>query len=146
MLAEHQSAYLFKVPEEMTTTPCDFFGYTRDGRAILIEAKEVSSRSSLPIGNKPGLTPHQWNALCDANRANCISLICWVYKSTLATIDCDMAIELSRGRRSIPWDGIPFQFKHAAPTKADCLRILEPYITVRGSARIVQQGAGQAGT
>ena len=145
MLAEKQTAYLFKVPEEMTTTPCDFFGYTRYGRAILIECKEVQ-RASLPICDSPGLAPHQWNALCDAGRANCISLICWMRNNTLATIDIEMARELSRDRKSIPWDRIPVNFLHAAPTMMNCLSLLEPYISVRESSRIVRQGAGRAGT
>lgn len=129
ILAEHQIAYLFKVPEEMTATPCDFFGFTRTGRAILIEAKEVSSRPSLPIGMKPGLLPHQWNALSDAGRAGCIALICWLHKGVLATIDIDMARELSRGRRSIPWSKIPEKFLHQHPSESRCLEILEPYLT-----------------
>ena len=128
VLADHQIAYLFKVPEEMATTPCDFFGYTRTGRAILIECKEMSSRPSLPIANEPGLAPHQWNALRDAGRANCIALICWVYHGTLATIDIDMAVELSRGRKSIPWGKIPERFLHFDPKPSECLTLLEPFI------------------
>ena len=126
-LAEHQTAYIFKVPEEMTTTPCDFFGYTRTGRAILIEAKEVQ-RSSLPIGNSPGLATHQWNALCDAGRANCIALICWMREGVIATIDIDMAIELARGRRSVPWKAIPKKFLHPDSTPASCFKLLEPFV------------------
>ncbi len=134
ILAEHQIAYLFKVPEEFTTTPCDFFGYTSTGRAILIEAKEVQ-RASLPIGVKPGLLPHQWNALCDANRANCIALICWMRKGALATIDVDMAIELSKDRRSIPWKEIPKRFLHTDPRPSTCLELLEPFVRAETPAR-----------
>jgi len=127
ILAEHQVAYLFKVPEEYATTPCDFFGYTRTGRAILIECKEVA-RSALPIGAAPGLAVHQWNALSDAGRANCIALICWLHKGVLATIDIDMARELSRGRRSIPWGKIEKKFLHPDPKPSRCLEFLEPFV------------------
>ena len=127
ILAEHQIAYLFKVPEEMTTTPCDFFGYTRTGRAILIECKEVE-RESLPIGSAPGLAPHQWNALRDAGRAGCIALICWVRNGVLATIDIDMAIAFSRDRRSIPWKKIQKRFLHPNLSHGGCLEILEPFV------------------
>lgn len=123
-------AYLFKVPEEMTTTPCDFFGYTKDGRAILLECKEVA-RASLPISCSPGLAPHQWNALRDAGRANCISLICWLRKGVLATIDIDMAVSLSQNRRSIPWKDIPERFLHEQPKASTCLGILEPFIRTK---------------
>lgn len=126
-LAEHQIAYLFKVPEEMTTTPCDFFGYTRTGRAILIECKEVQ-RPSLPIGTAPGLAPHQWNALRDAGRADCIALICWMREGILATIDIHMAAAFSRGRRSIPWKEIPERFLHPNPNPSGCLELLEPFV------------------
>ncbi len=128
MLADAQIAYLFKVPEAFTTTPCDFFGFTKDGRAILIECKEVL-RFSLPIGSAPGLAPHQWNALRDAGRANCIALICWMRHGVLATIDIDMAVELSKDRRSIPWDKIPEAFLHREPKKSKCLELLTPYVT-----------------
>lgn len=127
MLAEHQIAYLFKVPESFTPTPCDFFGYTRDGRAILIECKEVA-RLSLPVGKAPGLAPHQWNALCDAGRANCIALICWMRKGVLATIDIDMAVALSKDRASIPWRKIPKKFLHEEPKPSRCLGLLEPFV------------------
>jgi len=130
LLADHQVAYLFKVPEEMSATPVDFFGYTRIGRAILIEAKMVN-RNSLPIGKDPGLKPHQWNALRDAGRAGCISLVCWLRKDVLATIDIDMAIELSRDRRSIPWSEIPKRFLHSRPKPSSCLELLEPFVCAK---------------
>lgn len=131
VLADHQVAYLFKVPEEMSATPCDFFGYTKDGQAILIEAKEVK-RTSLAIGSPPGMRPHQWNALRDAGRAGCIALICWVNDGVLATLDIDMAFSLSIGkdRRSIAWNDIPAKFKTFEPGKSDCLHLLHPYIRV----------------
>jgi hypothetical protein len=132
VLAEHQVACLFKVPEAFTTTPCDFFGYTKDGRAILIECKEVA-RLSLPIGKSPGLAPHQFNALRDAGRANCIALVCWLRKGVLATIDIDMVVALSKDRRSIPWRKIPKRFLHEDPKPSGCLALLEPFIRAKCS-------------
>lgn len=132
MLAEHQTAYLFKVPEAMTATPVDFFGYTKDGRAILIEAKDVA-RASLPIGSSPGLASHQWNALRDAGRANCVALICWMRNGVLATIDIDMAVELSKDRASIPWKEIPKRFLHEEPKPSRCLELLEPFVRAKCS-------------
>ena len=113
MLEEHQVARIFKVPEDMVGTPCDFFGYTTAGRAIMIEAKYVGSRMSLPIGASPGLAKHQWNELQDANRANVLALIAWRYKSEVAIISMDMAIALSEGRRSIPWRNIHDRYKRS---------------------------------
>jgi len=129
-LADWQTAFIFKVPEEWKTTPCDFFGHTAEGRAILIEAKEVS-RPSLPIGCEPGLAPHQWNALCDANRANCIALICWARNGVCATLSMDMAIALSEGRRSIPWNRIKEKFLHPLTGERATLEILEPFVAVK---------------
>lgn len=108
-LADYQVARFFKVPEEMSQTPCDFFGYTVHGRAILIEAKEVN-RTALPIGNDPGLQPHQWNELGDANRAGALALICWARGGVCATITYDIAAFLSKDRRSIPWEKIEGKF------------------------------------
>ena len=109
-LAEHQVARLFKVPEDMVGTPCDFFGYTASGRAILLEAKMVK-RTSLPINVKPGLLPHQWNELLDANRANALALIAWANGGEVAIISTDQAVFFSMGRKSIPWDMIPDDYK-----------------------------------
>lgn len=120
-LAEMQIARLFKVPEEMQQTPVDFFGYTSYGRGILVEAKMVD-RPALPIGNDPGLSVHQWNELEDANRAGCIALICWARHDICKTISMDMAIELSRGRRSIPWAAIDDDYaRELKPSKAHVL-------------------------
>lgn len=129
VLADHQVARIFKVPEELTGTPCDFFGYTKIGRAILIEAKQVR-RTSLPIGNKPGLTPFQWNALCEAHRADCIALICWAQGNMCATIGMDVAIELTQDRVSIPWKKISRRFIHPMEGSHAPLRVLEPWIHV----------------
>lgn len=126
-LADWQVARIFKVPEEMVWTPVDFFGYTKSGRAILIEAKMVS-RPSLAIGRSPGLLPHQWAELCDANRANCLALICWAHRGEVATITVDMAIELSKGRKSVSWFAIPERY--VRPLRGDHLRLLEPWLEV----------------
>ncbi len=108
-----QVARIFKVPEELQQTPCDFFGYTASGRAILIEAKMVSSRVALPINGSPGLAKHQWNELGDANRANAIALIAWARKDKVAVISYDQAHAYSEKilRKSIPWGSIPNDYK-----------------------------------
>lgn len=128
-LAEWQVCRLYKIPEEFVMTPCDFFGYTPGGRAIMIEAKMVE-RPSLPLGAAPGLLPHQWTALREANRANCLALIAWQRKGSIAVIDVDMAIELSENRKSVPWGRIQQQFKHSAADSRAAVTILEPYLCV----------------
>lgn len=127
-LADYQAARLFKVPESWVATPCDFFGYTADGRAILIEAKMVT-RTSLPISCAPGLKVHQWNALLEANRANCLALICWAQRGTCATITVDMAAELSRGRRSIKWTQIDERYHHSMGGAHAHFTLLEPWLS-----------------
>jgi hypothetical protein len=128
-LADHQVCRFFKVPEEMTATPCDFFGYTSCGRAILIEAKMVQ-RTSLPIGNIPGLSKHQWNELRDANKAGAHALIVWAQGDRSACIPMDMAIQMTMDRKSIPWKGIP-KHLHRPLRGADAhLHLLEPWISI----------------
>jgi hypothetical protein len=132
-LADHQICKFFKIPEEMTQTPCDFIGYTVSGRAILIEAKMVT-RTSLPINDKSnGLSIHQWNELLDANRAGALALISWANAGVCATITMDMAIELTRGRKSIPWQKIEKKY-HRPLSGPDChLRLLEPWLRISDS-------------
>lgn len=129
MLEEHQVARIFKVPEDMVGTPCDFFGYTTAGRAIMIEAKFVSSRSALPIGESPGLAKHQWNELGDANRANVLALIAWRHKKEVAIISMDMAIALSDRRRSIPWRQISDRYKHS-PQPSNWRALFRNFLTI----------------
>ena len=125
-LAEYEVARIYKIPEEFHTTPCDFMGFTAGGRAILIEAKQVQ-RMSLPIGTSNGLQVHQWNALEEASRANCISLICWANGDEVATIDFDQAATYSEGRKSIPWRAIPERYIHEL--YGDPFRLLEPWLS-----------------
>lgn len=125
-LADHQIARFFKVPEEMAQTPCDFFGYTACGRAILIEAKMVNA-TSLKVAGEPGLSAHQWNELDDANRAGALALICWSRGDVVKTFGMDMAKALSAGRRSIPWAAIPDHL--ARPLSVpERLRILDHWL------------------
>jgi hypothetical protein len=104
-LADYQVARFYKIPEEMQQTPCDFIGFTVAGRAILIEAKMVNA-TSLKVGGNPGLSAHQWNEMTEAHRAGCLALICWARGQVCATIPMDVASELARDRRSIPWEKI----------------------------------------
>lgn len=128
-LADHQVARFFKVPEELSQTPCDFFGYTAIGRAILIEAKMVE-RTSLPIGDSPGLQPHQWNELADANRAGALALICWARGDQCATLSFDLAEKLSQDRRSIPWHGIDPKFLRSMRGPTCHLALLDHWLQI----------------
>lgn len=117
----------------MTATPCDFFGYTSSGRAILIEAKLVN-RTSLPICSNPGLQPHQWAELLDANRAGALALICWARKDVCAAITMDMAVALSGDRRSIAWKDIPDRYLRPLSGPSCHLRLLELWLPLPSSA------------
>lgn len=98
MMSDAQVARFWKVPEEMTQTPCDFFGYDAKGRAILIEAKSVD-RPRLPVGCSPGLLTHQWNELCDAHRAGALALVVWLRIEHVMVMMVDPAFV----GKSIPW-------------------------------------------
>lgn len=104
-LYDLQVAYLFKVPEEYHQTPCDFFGHTINGRAILVECKQVNA-PSLKVGGKPGLAPHQWIALRQAHRCGAISLVVWQRGSEVVVVPYSVCEVLAEGRRSIPWSDV----------------------------------------
>lgn len=131
-LADYQVCRFYKIPEEMQQTPCDFIGFTRDGRAILIEAKLVHT-TALKISGSPGLSAHQWNELGDANRAGALTLICWARGSMCATITMDMAIALSAGRLSIPWDKIDQRFMRSMNGPQAHLRLLDQWLPLPSS-------------
>lgn len=104
-LADHQVARFFKMPEEMQQTPCDFIGYTASGRAILIEAKMVNA-PQLKIGSSPGLSVHQWNELCDAEKAGAIALVCWARGDQCVCLTPENIRVYAGGTKSIRWDDI----------------------------------------
>ena len=108
-LAAYQVARFWKFPEELQKTPCDFMGFTVTGRAILIEAKQVK-RASLPTSGNPGLRPHQYLALNEANKAGALAIVCWANGDQCATLTWDMVLELSAGRFSVPWRKIEKRF------------------------------------
>jgi hypothetical protein len=97
------AAFLFKVPEELQQTPVDFFGFTRAGRAVLIECKQVR-RTSLPVGDGTnGLQGHQWNALELAHRCGAVALLVWRRGADTLVLPFDAVLEATAARRSIPW-------------------------------------------
>jgi hypothetical protein len=102
-LYNEQVAFIFKVPEELQQTPCDFFGFTRAGRAILIECKQVN-RPNLPVGVNPGLQPHQWRALEQAHACKAVSCILWRRGEDIVALMWSFAREISSDRKSIAWD------------------------------------------
>lgn len=106
-LADKQICRFWKVPEEMRETPCDFFGYTRTGRAILIEAKMVN-RPRLPIGCSPGLSKNQWNELCDAERAGAIVIVVWERYGCINCMEPKTIRSLANGKKSVPWNKFRF--------------------------------------
>ncbi len=128
-LADLQIARFWKIPEELEKTPCDFIGHTVHGRAILIEAKKLN-KTSLPIACRPGLAPHQYVALHEANKADCISLVCWQRGNICATISFDMVIALSEGRQSVAWMDIPKQYLRAMDDDNAHLHLLDHWLPI----------------
>ena len=101
-----QIAYLFKIPEEFKQTPCDFCGHTVNGRAIMIECKQVK-RTYLPIGKDPGIAPHQWLALKQAHNCGANSLLVWRNGDETAMLTFSEIEPFKESRKSIPWAEIP---------------------------------------
>jgi penicillin-binding protein-related factor A (putative recombinase) len=101
-LYDMQIAYIFKVPEEMQQTPCDFFGFTTNGIAILIECKQVN-RNALPIGVSNGLAPHQWIHLRQAHRCGTHAFLIWRRGEETAVLPFSVCLELTEDRKSIAW-------------------------------------------
>lgn len=131
-LPDYQVARLYKIPEEMTATPCDFMGFTAWGRVIMIEAKLVA-RTSLPINAKPGLLPHQFNALHECNKAGGLALVCWARDDECAVLSFDQVLELSRDRRSIPWQKIEERFLRPMRGPTAHLTLLDHWLPLGGS-------------
>ena len=129
-LAHHQVARFWKIPEEMSQTPCDFMGFNAYGRVILIEAKQVR-RTSLPINKSPGLLPHQFGALDECNRAGGLALVCWAVGRECATLSWDQVLELSRHRRSIPWREIEERFLRPMTGANAHLTLLDAWLPIK---------------
>jgi penicillin-binding protein-related factor A (putative recombinase) len=100
-LYDQQVAFVFKVPEALQQTPCDFFGFTVSGRAILIEAKQVT-RDRLPLGTSNGLAPHQVTALQQASACGAFSIVVWQHEDMIMPLHWREVVSLSEGMKSIP--------------------------------------------
>jgi hypothetical protein len=94
----------------------------------MIEAKMVKGTSLAISDTSNGLSIHQWNELCDANRAGALALICWANRGVCATISMDVAIFLSKGRLSIPWAGIDARFCRPMRGKQSHLHLLDHWL------------------
>lgn len=105
-LYDEQLAFVFKVPEAMEQTPCDFFGFTRRGVAVLLECKQVK-RASLPTSESPGLAPHQWTALKQGAACGAIAAVVWQRGPSVTVLPFREAEALAEGRRSIAWQDRP---------------------------------------
>lgn len=128
-LADYQVAQFWKFPDEMVQTPCDFMGFTAHGRVVMIEAKLVH-RSSLPIGNSPGLAVHQFNALESCNKAGGLALVCWGRDDICATLSFDMVVEFSHGRRSVPWHKIEERFLRSMRGTDAPIKLLDQWLPI----------------
>lgn len=109
-------------------TGCDFFGYDCSARAIMVECK-MREKTSLGIGPKSDIKPHQWNELMFCHNAGGVALIVWQRGEEVAVFDMDIAQRLSiaEDRVSIPWKQIPKLYKHHESEK---YRLLDPYLVI----------------
>lgn len=130
-----QVARLYKLPNDVKIidgemifaeqVPCDFFGFTSSGRAILVECK-MCKGDTLAVGDKKGVKPHQIQALREVQRAGGIGLLVWQRLLDLAVIDIDQVIAYSAGRKSITWSRIPEDFKK--PAAIEDLQLFAPFL------------------
>ena len=134
-LNDKQLAKLWKIPNDLRITaageavwgdqnPCDFMGHTINGRAILIECKQIQG-ARLTLGSR-GLKPHQYLALQEAHDANCLALVIWARDDKVAVLDMDMVRKLTENRRSVGWSQIPHKFIRAF-SEEGILELLEAH-------------------
>lgn len=139
-LCDYQVAKLWKLPNDLRITgagtmafgdemPADFMGHTIGGRAFMVEAK-MHNDPSLPIGSKSGVTPNQWTSLLECHKAMGLALIAWQRGDEIAVFDMDVAVELSKDRRSIPWEKIQKRFLHSVESPSVHLDMFEPYLLI----------------
>ena len=118
-LREAQKAKLWKIPNDLRITtsglavfsdqsPSDFMGHTIQGRAIMLECKDIKA-PSLAFG-RSGLKAHQWIALQECHDAGGLALLAWSRGDWVSLLDMDLVRALSKDRHSIPWAKIPEQW------------------------------------
>ncbi len=140
-LCDYQVAKLWKLPNDLRMTssgimtfgeeqPADFLGHTVTGRAVMVEAK-MHNESRLPVGSRSGVTSYQWTSLLECHKAMGIALIVWQRGDKIATFDMDVAVELSKNRRSIPWGKIPERFLHSVESPSVHLDMFKPYLLIK---------------
>jgi hypothetical protein len=107
--------YLWKLPTDLRLTrnglmpgdpmPADFMGWRIDGRAILLECKDVD-RGSLPLGKAPGMTPFQLQAANMAQCSNAEYLLLWKRGEEFVIMHLSGDI-VGEDVISIPWKELP---------------------------------------
>lgn len=136
-LHEHQVLRLYKIPNDIKIAgdqlihgdqvPADFIGFTATARAMLVECK-ITSRGRLDLSKK-GLKPHQLQAILEVQRAGGLGLVVWQFEERIAVIDADQVRSYSEGRRSIPWQAIPYRYKKTVVSNP--LTFFEPHVSCR---------------
>lgn len=99
-------------------TGCDFFGYDRGGKVVMVECK-ICKDPLLKLNERNGLRPHQFDALRNCSRAGGHALIVWQHKDEVAVFSVDlysMAVE-EEDRMSLRWDRISDRLKR--PVQSD---------------------------
>lgn len=107
--------YLWKLPTDLRLTrnglmpgdpmPADFMGFRRDGKAILLECKDVD-RGTLSLGRAPGLTAFQLQAAHLAAQTGADYLLLWRRQDQFVILRLRGDI-LGEEVVSIPWSAIP---------------------------------------
>lgn len=94
----------------------------------------MRKKTSLGIGPQNDIKPHQWNELLFCHRAHGVALVVWQRDDFVAVFDMDIARRLSihDGRGSVPWKGIPDNYKHHVSEEKD---LLAPYLVIPSETR-----------
>jgi hypothetical protein len=107
---------LYKIPEEMKQTPCDFFGHDREGRVIMIECK-ILNKPSLPCGGRSGVKAHQLGALVHCSQTGGHAFVLWQHGVDVALLPMRIVQRMLMDRMSLPWDRIDRVFVREASPK-----------------------------
>ena len=89
-------------------TGCDFFGYTSRGQHVALEAKGIAKPSlRIYCEEGAGVHIHQMLHLEEVARAGGKAVIVWRNDTGITAMEIRAAIGLAKGRKSIPWTGVP---------------------------------------
>ena len=131
-LQSRDLCYLWKLPTDLRLTrngihhgepmPADFMGFRNDGRAVLLECKDVDL-ASLPLGRTPGPSPFQMQGMHFPQLCGIDYILLWKRKDEFVTLKLQGDM-IGQDVPRVPWKLLPRSYVYPMASLPDALEVV----------------------